>query len=64
MNNIGKHSSLVRCGYNYCRKKFYSTHPEGAKRELGIEQMKQVFFKNFQILDIFKKHSSHFDDEQ
>jgi hypothetical protein len=53
VNNIGKHSSLVRCGYSYCRKKFYSTHPEGAKRELGIEQMKQVFqelsnFRHFQ----------------
>ncbi len=25
----GKHSSLLRYGNNYCRKKFYSTGPSG-----------------------------------
>ncbi len=27
MNGTGKHSSLLRYGNKYCRKKFYSTGP-------------------------------------
>jgi hypothetical protein len=33
MNGSGKHSSLLRYGNNYCRKKFYSTGPWGLYRK-------------------------------
>ncbi len=45
VTDIGKHSSLLRYGKNYCRKKFYSTDPRRGLPASGCQAEARFFFK-------------------
>ncbi len=48
MNGSGKHSSLLRYGNNYCRKKFFSLGPRRKQHLIdvvGIAQSREALLK-------------------